>query len=92
MWQGAFQKAEINLHAIALTTAAKELFFVYHGWERIQRRDLVGCLMLDLRQVFEIVQVFVPAGGLLVDFETREIDQVDFNAVQSIDDATRVAL
>ena len=47
-------------------------------------------MVLELRQVFEIVQVFVPAGGLLVDFEACEINQIDFNVVQSIDNATRI--
>jgi len=49
-------------------------------------------LVLNLRQVFEIIQIFVPAGGLLIDFKTREINQVDFNAVQSINNALKVAL
>jgi len=58
--------------------------------EKISKAGFSGSV-LELRQVFEIVQIFVPAGGFLVDFEISEINQVGFNAIQSIDDATRVA-
>src|SRR5262249_26701412 len=40
-----------------------------------------------LRQVFYIIQVFIPTTSLLVDFEMMEADQVDVNLIYGCDDA-----
>ena len=38
-------------------------------------------ILNTLRQVFYIVQVFIPTTGLLVDFEVIEADEVDVNII-----------
>src|SRR5262245_23573994 len=47
------------------------------------RSDILNAL----RQVFYIIQVFIPTTGLLVDFEMMEADQVDVNLIYGCDDA-----
>ncbi len=48
-------------------------------------------MVYDSGQVLQVIQIFVPATGFLVDFQMLKINELDFNAIYNVGDSFSIA-